>query len=265
MQDTKRKAFRPRVKASEYPPVPLLLEKSPKTYNVLVGEDAAQVRFVEQLLDKPCQFMEHLTDNELLAEDSSRLFRVEASRFVNLSPNLQAKVGFWSLEPIERGSAGANAIVRYAATILGIEKPDKTRIQRTADLLASEGIEDLRVAIWKAVWLLCGGTPEESKAWVHPWEDHIGWLRRDVDPAYRLHTLYKHLVGYALSRNDDEDTLRKAGVSLKPSKLKYFNRLNLDLTKVHDSIHVLSQWRNLQYDPYLAAFRISAIWKPSKT
>lgn len=249
------------VRVSEFPPAPSLLEKKPKRYTVLVGDDPAQVRFVEQLLDTRCQSVASLTDSELLAENSTHLFQIASSRMLDVSPNLRTNVGLWSLDPIEKGSSGANAIVRYSATLLKLDKPDKVLIQRTADILASEEVLDLRVAVWTAVGLLCGDAPEEFKRWPEPWEDPIGWMKRGVEPAYRLHCLYKDLRGYTFIKGtQDKDTLRKADVFFSPSKIKVFTRLTLDVTKVHDTLYTLSQWRNLQYDPYLCAFRVSKIW-----
>ena len=90
-----------------------------------------------------------------LFDDSPKLFRVESPRFVILSPQIKEATGFWSLDPLVKGSAGANAIVRYAATLLGIEKPDKDLVERFADMLATEGaMDDTRVSLWTAVWLL---------------------------------------------------------------------------------------------------------------
>ena len=38
------------------------------------------------------------------------------------------------------------AIVRYALTLLNLERPERDIIQRTADVLATDGIEDIRTA-----------------------------------------------------------------------------------------------------------------------
>ena len=263
MGDTKK--IRPGRRVSEFNPVPLLLsQKTYKQYNVLVGDDLPQQRFAEQVLGVPCQSVEGLSDENFLVDDSPKLFRVESSRLVVLSPQVNGAVSFWSLDPFDKGSAGVNAIVRYAASLLGMEKPDKELVELVADMLVSKGsLEDIKVALWEAVWLLTDPTPVkgEGKRWPQPWENHLLWFSvPGVAPEYRLNTLYWDMTIYTFLRGDEEGVLKKAGVSASPAKIKVFKKLNLEYSKVHDTIKVVDLWRNKHTNPYVCAFCISNIW-----
>lgn len=261
------KKFRPGKKASDFNPVPAMLpQKTPKRYNILIGEDDSQQRFAEQVLGIPCIFKEGVEDEDLLVDESPKLFRVESSRLIVLSPQVREATALWSLDSLDRGSAGANAIVRYAATLLEIEKPDKDLVERIADTLAVGGsIDDTRVALWTAVWLLTGPTPPEGgKRWPQPWENSQLWFSvPGVTPEHRLHSLYWDMTAYAFLRDDEELVLKKAGVKVSPSKLKVLKKLNLDYSKVHDTIELLDLWRSKQSNPHVCAFRISNLWKQS--
>jgi hypothetical protein len=260
----KEKKFRPGKRVSEFNPVPALLsQKTFKKFNILVGEDAVQQRFAEQVIGVPCKLVETVVDEDLLVDEHPKLFRVMSSKVVTLSPQVRDSTAFWSLDPIEKGSAGANAIVRYAATLLDIEKPDKDLVERHADTLAASGtIVDLRVALWSAVWLLTGPTPQESKRWPQPWENSQLWFSvPGVSPEFRLNSLYNDLTAYTLLQNDEDIVLKKAGLRVSPSKAKFFKKLKLSYTKVHDTIELLDLWRTKQTDAYICAFRISNIWK----
>ena len=86
------KKFRPGKKVLEFDPyLPCCLKRPPK-YNILIGEDEPQQRFAEQSPDVPCVFMEGVVDEDLLTEDSPKLFRVESSRLVVLSPQVKETV-----------------------------------------------------------------------------------------------------------------------------------------------------------------------------
>ncbi len=261
--ETQNQKFRPGRRVSEFNPVPLILsQKTPKLYNILVGEDRVQERFAEQVLDVPCVLAIQLSDEHFLVDNTSKLFRVLSAKQVVISPQVRELTSFWSLDPIEKGSAGANAIVRYAATLLDIEKPDRDQIERLADLLATSGtIEDLRVALWTSVWLLTGDSLPESKRWPQPWEDSKLWFNiPGVTPEHRLNSLYLDLTAYTFTVADEEATLKKAGLRVSPSKLKVFKKMKLDFTKIHDTLKLLDLWRTKRTDPYICAFRVANIW-----
>jgi hypothetical protein len=259
------KKFRPGKRVSEFNPVPVLLsQKTYKRFNILVGEDYPQQRFAEQVLGIPCAYAEAVGDEDLLVDDQPKLFRVLSAKHTTLSPQVKDQTSFWSLDPIEKGSAGANAIVRYAATILDADKPEKELVERLADHLAASGtIEDVRVALWTAVWLLTGPPLPEGKRWPQPWEDRVLWFQiPGVSPEYRLNSLYLDLTAYVFTVGDEDATLKKAGLRVSPSKVKFFKKLKLDFGKVHDTIELLDLWRTKRTDPYICAFRISNLWKP---
>jgi len=258
--------FRPGRRVSEFNPAPVMLaSKVHKRFNILVGEDYVQQKLAEKILGVSCVFTEVVTDADMLVDDTPKLFRVLSSKSTTtLSPQARDNTAFWSLDPITRGSAGANAIVRYAATLLDMDKPDKDLVDRLADQLASSGtIEDIVVALWTAVWLLTGTMPPESKRWPQPWENKLWFSVPGVAPERRLHSLYIDLSVYTLVQKDDDSTLSKARFNPhpSPSKVKFFKTLKLDYTKVHDTIKLLDLWRTKRTDPYICAFRISNIWK----
>ena len=265
MTDKAKPKFRPGRRVSEFSPVPVMLaSKVHKRFNILVGEDFVQQRLAEQILGLSCVFADTITDANLLVDDTPKLFRVFSSKAVTLSPQVKYNTAFWSLDPIERGSAGANAIVRHAATLLDMDKPDKDLVERLADTLATSGtIEDIRVALWTAVWLLTGTMPPESKRWPQPWENNLWFNVPGVTPEHRLHSLYLDLTVYTLVQVDEDSTLKKAGFNAyaSPSKVKFFKQLKLDYGKVHDTIELLDLWRSKRSDPYVCAFRISNVWK----
>jgi len=236
-----------------------LSEKSHKKINILVGDSSAQVGFAEEVLGVACQYMEIVRDQDLLGHEESLLYRVDALRLVDLSPDVRAKTNVWSLEEIQKGSAGANAIVKYASGILGIEHPDRNLVQRTADLLLSEEVGDVRAAIWEAVWLLTGPTPGEFQRWPDPWTTPRAWMPKDVDPAYRLNSLYRDLVGYVFARGDDANAAKKFGVT--PAKFSRLKNFTLDLSRVYASLRDLSKWLTQKSDPLICALKITRIWE----
>lgn len=250
--------LRPGVRVTVWPTTPLLLsQKTFRRYNILVGDDPAQVRFAEQILGVSCRFVEVLHDEDILGKEEPLLYRVDSPRGMELSPNTKSLAGIWSLDEIEKGSAGANAIVKYAASLL--EMPaDKTLVQLVADGLLKEKIKDIRVAIWDAVWLLAGPRPAIQERWPDPWAKSTAWLPAGVDPSWRLNSLYRFLGGYVFAKEDDQDAARKFGVSV--SKFKALQRLTLDLNKVDESIKELSRWRTQKYDPLVCALKISYLW-----
>lgn len=253
--------FRPGITVSEFPPITILLSrKNHKAFNILVGDDPFQVRFAERVFNLPCLTVETITDPDILTGKPC-LLRVTTGRVVDLSDGVKEKVSIWSIGPMKRGSSGASAIVRYAADLIGKEL-DRTVIKRIADALTQEGIEDIPIAIWTAVGLLSGPTPGEYVRWLEPWESHRSWLRPEVDPGYRLNTLFRDLSAYAFISAGEEESLKKAGLFLSPSKLKYLSNLKLDLVRVHNTLRELSQWRMKHPDPYPCVLKISAIWQP---
>lgn len=257
-QDTK---FRPGVRESEFLPVPgILLQKTHKRFNVLVGDDPVQVRFAEFLLNTPAVEQESLKDENFLGQEGNLLYHIRHIRHLDVSDNVKPKIGIWSLNPIVRGSAAASSLVRFAAQLQGGEF-SKERLKEVADEITKEESNDLRATLWRAVWLLTDPHPEPFKPWPAPWETTTGWLPKGVDPSYRLHSLYRDIVAYTFTRNPEwEEGVRKAGVNLSPSKLKVVKGWKLDARKVHDTYYELCRWRCQRYDAYVAALKITNIW-----
>lgn len=255
------KKLRPGVRATIYPTTPLLLaQKTVYRFNVLVGDDPAQVRFAEQVLGVPCKSVEVLHDEDLLGKEESLLYRVDTPRQLDLSPNTKALSGIWSLEPIEKGSAGVNALVRFAASLLDVQV-DKGQLQLVSDKLLKDGgeIEDVRAALWHAAWLLTGPRLVDEGYWPDPWAKPKDWLPKGVDPGHRLNSLYRFLVGYVFAKEDDQDAARKFGLSI--ARFKAMRHLSLDLTKVDHSIRELSRWRAQKYSPLVCALKVTNIWE----
>jgi hypothetical protein len=253
------------VRASEFAQTPgLLAQKVHKKVNILVGDDPVQVRFVEQTLGISVEKVGRLEDKDVLSVDSSKLFQVISSRHLEFSPNTLAKVGIWSLDPLVNGSDGVTAIVKYAVAIVGLEKPSKEQLTEIARRISSREIEDVRAAVWDAVWHLTGDAPKAWKPWLDPWTDPKGWLPSDLNPEKRLNSLYWDLVLFCFTRRDEEEALKKAAnksrVRVSPSKYKYFKGLNLDLNKVYDSFYLLSRWRAERFDAYVCALLMKNIW-----
>jgi hypothetical protein len=168
----------------------------------------------------------------------------------------------WSLASIEKGSAGANAIVKFASSLLGVAS-DRGRTQQVADELLSKDIEDVRVAVWQAGWLLTGPNSLETKRWPDPWEKPKEWIPQGVDPGYRLNSLYRFLVGYVFAQENDQDAARKFGTSV--SQFSVMKNLVLDLDKVYHSLKELSKWRNQRSGSLICGLKITNIWESSSS
>lgn len=249
--------LRPGVKET-FPSTPLLFgQKTLKRNNILIGYDPTQERFVERFLGLTSQLKDNIRDEDLLGLSDPVLFRVEHARNLELSPQVRNKTGLYSLEPLTKGSAGVFAIVREAATILGMEY-NQELVANVADLLCKEPIYDVPATVWQAVWLLTGPILE-FKRWPEPWATR-DWFPTNVDPQFRLNTLYRDLVTIVYARGNDEDSAHKFGV--RPSRFKVLKSIgqNLDLNCVDRSIRELSRWRQQKYNPFVCALKITSIW-----
>lgn len=259
---------------TEYPTVPLLFASKPKKNNILIGNDATQIRFAEQYLSMmhgvPVKHEEvpDVGDEMVTGQEAPKLYLVERSSLITLAPKELAKTGIFSLDLIERGSSGINAIVRYAAKLMDIDKPSKEILNHVGVELIKESdprskkylLTDIRAAVWQACWLLKG--PVESfPKWLAPWENWMMWMPKGGDPRYRLNTLYRELVMWVFASSGDERSFRKTGGSWDPKRFSKLSALQLPKDKVYDTLVELSAWRHNQYDPYIAVIRISKIWE----
>lgn len=262
------------VSLTEYPTIPLLLERVPKRHNVLIGNDPVQIRFAEQFLSThhgvPIKHEQvpEVRDEMVLGKDEPTLYLVDVAQQVDLSPAVKAKTGVWSLDLIEKGSAGINAIVRYAVKLLGIEKPSKDVVTNVGNELVRDSdpfgkrhlLTDIRAAVWYAAWLLSGPV-EKRFSWTAPWENWQMWFPRGEDPYYRLHSLYWQLVMWVFASTGDERGFRKTGGRWNLKRFQKLATLQLPKDKVYDTLSVLSAWRTHGYDPYVCVIRISKIWE----
>jgi hypothetical protein len=254
-----QKKLRPGVRETVFPATPLLLsQKTYHRFNVLVGDDPAQVRFAEQLLELKTVHLDHLRDEDVLGKEGSFLYQIDHPRAIELSPNTKQLVGFWSLEPIEKGSAGANALIKYAASLLDVSL-DKKSLQLMSDELVAQDLADLRAAIWNGAWLVAGPTPSDMPRWLDPWTKPGEWLPKGVDPGHRLNALYRSLVGFVFAKENDQEAARKFGISI--AKFKVLQSQNMDLGKVERSIRELSKWRSQKSNPLVCALKIRHIWE----
>ena len=273
------------VRVSGPPSTPLLLEKpNPKQCNILVGDDPAQIRFAEQYLShllfcvEDCEEVNHyklrctdcetVGDEMVLGKTEPSLLRVDREREIDLSSKVRADVGVWALAPITKGSDGANAIVRFAASILELERPKREVVEKFGEAMVKmmstlsvhKEIEDIVSAIWAATWLLTGPEPPPFKPWPRPWNNYLAWFPRGTNPSYRLNSLYKELVVYVFAREGDEYAARKIG-KFKPREFNKLKTLRLPIQQVFDSIAELSRWRMHKSDPYICALKVAKIWE----
>jgi hypothetical protein len=233
----------------------LFARKALAKNNVLVGDDRAQLRFMEQCTGVEAVTVEKITDDAVLGQDGL-LLRVYASHRVDLSPDVKAKTGIWSADSILRGSSGANAIVKQAAVMLGLQKIDHEIVEQISWTFPKEGIDDIRGSLWHSIWSLTGEVRGRPK-WVDPWKDPIAWMD-PADPAHRLHSLYRSLVGWTYLAYNDLRGVKQFGIS--PSQQQFLKQQKLDFKRVYESIRVLSAWKMSHSDPFVCALRISSIW-----
>lgn len=245
------------MRGTEIPPATnVLTRKNHTPNNIVVGADRAQVRFLGQFFETKPTAVDRITDDSLLGH-AGLLLHVLGHHQIDLSPEVRAKTGIWSADPITKGSAAANTLVKFANSLLenGALKRDMT--DRAADLLVKKNTQDIVGMLWDAVWMLSAPLPE-FRHWKQPWETPVRWLEPDVDPRLRLNVLYTDLVGFAYVKCNELDGAKKFGI--RPSKIARYKQWNLDLTRVYATIRELSRWRSSKTSPYLCAMKISAIW-----
>ncbi|RZU39175.1 hypothetical protein [Edaphobacter modestus] len=147
--------------SSELPPVPfILLKKALPKNHIVVGDEAGQIRFLAHQVGAKPEFVERVTD-DLLAGFEGKLYVVSTKYKVDLSPELRARTGMWSTEPIVKGSAAINTIVKHTLTLLaGKEKALKRVVlDRVGDMLTKGKTDDVPGLIWAAVWHLSADLP----------------------------------------------------------------------------------------------------------
>jgi hypothetical protein len=245
------------VAGSDLPPVPLLLNrKTHPANNVIVGSDRAQIRFAAQFFEAEIQELARVTDETLLGH-SSLLIHVAGQHQVDLSPEVRARTGVWSAEPIAQGSSAASTLIKFANSLLAQEALKRDVVERAAKALVKQQTDDILGMLWNAIWMLAIPLPE-FHFWKEPWETPVYWLDPEVDPVYRLNSLYRDLVGFAFLACHEPVGARKFGV--RPAQGARYKQWQIDLNRVYASIRVLSQWRSSKTSPHVCAMKIAAIW-----
>src|SRR5277367_4291930 len=153
----------------DYVSTPLMLERTPKKHNVLIGNDRMQIRWAGQYLSSAHDFkvrheiVESVNDDMVHSEEP-KLYVVERSSFIDLASSVKARTGIWDMTLLEEGSAGHNAVVRAGALMVEI-KPTKEQVAAIAKKM--QPIADIRASIWHAASLWLEGVPEKGGgAWL---------------------------------------------------------------------------------------------------
>jgi hypothetical protein len=254
-------------RSPDFIPVPFVFSRKNLTpYHIVVGDDPVQIRFLAQCLIPNCdplensgaQKVDRATDDLLVGRESA-LLHVYAAHRIDLSPEMRSKTTIWAADPIVKGSAAMNAIVKFAATLPGLEKKlTKDEVELVGAKLAKTRWSDLRAMLWEAASIINGDlTP--PKRWLDPWESPIDWLDpKTMNVKQRLHTLYGTLIAYTYVHYFNPEAVKKLGI--KPSKEKKLKSLNLDPTKVYKTITLLSQWKQGVWNDIICAGLIAATW-----
>src|SRR5271157_1550317 len=143
--------FRQGTGGVQFHPVPFLLLRDAPRNNILAGDDAVQIRFMEQLTDMKCETRERVSDEDLFGKDGI-LIRVLTAQGVDLSSGLRNKTGVWSLTPLTPASVSTNALVRAASELLKTKykKEELEAYSRyVGRMFEREELSDLRVGLWE--------------------------------------------------------------------------------------------------------------------
>ncbi len=97
----------------EYSTVPLMLEKPPKLHNILIGNDAMQIRFAEQFLSQahntPAlrhEKAEVVNDDMLLGKEEPKLYLVDRASLIDISPHVKARMASGRSTSLRRAAPG---------------------------------------------------------------------------------------------------------------------------------------------------------------
>ena len=251
--------FRPGVVASsEYQPVVLTLgRKTLPKWNIVIGDDHAQLLWMEHVAGMKAATVDKVTNEMLLGKDACR-YRIAAEHRLDLSPDVKARTGIWSADRITKNSAALNHLVKFAQTLLPHNPPKLTREQ-----VAIVGEEVMRydvtlvqAAIGRAMTAICGPMLPR-KRWTEPWLDPRHWMDLK-EPNYRLHSLHKTLVAWAHIYCDNVLYAKQLGLS--PSRIQWLKGQTIDPKKVLKAIKILSAWSVEKSEPWQCAMTVAAIW-----
>jgi len=253
----------------DYASTPLMLERTPKKHNILIGNDRMQIRWAEQYLSAIHDFkvrheVVQSVNDDMVHSEESRLYVVERSSFIDLAPAVKARTGIWDMTLIEEGTAGLNAIVRAGAQMVEI-KPTKEQVAIIAKKMPD--VRDVRAAIWHAAEKWLEGIPEKTGgAWLQPWDNWLAWMPQGVDPEYRLNTLYWDLVRWVFARTGDERGFKKIAKKFDTKKWAKASSLQLPKDKVYQTITELSVFKaskgtDHRVDPWVCVLKIAKVWE----
>ena len=192
----------------------------------------------------------------LLGKDDC-LYRIKFDHRIDISSDVKARIGIWSADPILRGSAALNHLVRFAATLL----PDPPKLTR--DQVEIVGVEVMRydvvlvtAAIGRAMTAICGPM-QPQKPWTEPWLDPRHWM--DIkEPTRRLHALHRTLLAWGHIYCGHPEYAKQLGVS--SSRMQWLKGQTIDPRKVSNAIKILSAWSIKKYDPLVCALIVAREW-----
>lgn len=243
--------------SSDYPPVVFTLGRTnlPK-WNVIVGDDRAQVRWMEHVACIPSVPVAKVTDDMLLGKDAC-LYRVTLDHRIDISSDVKARTGIWSADQIVNGSAALKHLVKFAATLLP-HTPTLTReeVEIVGDAVMRYDVVMVTAAIGRAMTAICGPM-EPRKPWTEPWLDprHFMDLK---EPKYRLYCLHKTLIAWAHIYCDNVFYAEQMGLS--PARIQWLKDQRINPRKVHRAIKILSAWSVEKSDEWICAMTVAAIW-----
>jgi hypothetical protein len=244
--------------SSEYPPVVFTLgRKSVPKWNIVVGDDHAQLLWMEHVAGMKAVPAAKVTDDMLLGKDAC-LYRVRLDHHIDISSDVRARTGIWSADQIVNGSAALNHLVKFARTLLPNNPPPLTReqVEIVGDEVMREPVVLVKVAIGRAMTAILGPMTHR-KPWTEPWLDPRHWMDLK-EPNCRLHCLHKTLVAWAHIYCDNVPYAEQLGLS--PSRIQWLKGQTIDPKKVLKAIKILSAWSVEKSEPWQCAMTVAAIW-----
>jgi hypothetical protein len=244
--------------SSKYPPVVFTLgRKNVPKWNIIVGDDRAQVLWMEHVAGIPSAPVAKVTDEMLLGKDAC-LYRVRLDHHIDISSDVKTRTGIWSADRIVNGSAALKHLVKFAHTLLPHNPPQLTReqVEIVGDQVMRYDVTLVQAAIGRAMTAICGPMTAR-KPWTEPWLDprHFMDLK---EPNYRLHCLHATLVAWSHIYCNNVVYAEQMGLS--SSRIQWLKGQTIDPKKVLKAIKILSAWKRETYDPLVCAFVVAAIW-----
>lgn len=243
----------------EFTPAAFLLHvKATKANHIVKGDDTASLQFISEEIGVP-ERVSKVTDDMLVGQ-SGHVYHITEAYCVDLSPEMRSKVGFWSADPITRGSSALHAIVKHAASLMGISKLSRNDIDIVGDqiIYGMKNVVCIRAALAEAMWILTSEIKADTP-WTDPWKQPTAWMNPDtMIVAKRLHVLYHRLVSYATWLGKGDAGVK--GLNVSPHEIQRYKDMVLDPTKVYNTLQTLSQWRMGRWTDLACAGIISSIW-----